>query len=70
MRDQLTLLRMRNLCPAFGFDASFTCAQDGSALHMIWEKNGMRARLDADLATLAFTAQAETPDGTLTFAQQ
>ena len=70
VRDQLTLLRMRNLCPAFGFDASFTCAQDGSALHMTWEKNGMRARLDADLATLAFTAQAETPDGTLTFAQQ
>ena len=70
VRDQLTLLRMRNLCPAFGFDASFTCAQDGSALHMAWEKNGMRARLDADLATQAFTAQAETPDGTLTFAQQ
>ena len=70
VRDQLTLLRMRNLCPAFDFDASFTCAQEGSALRMTWEKDGMRACLDADLVTLAFTAQADTPDGALTFAQR
>ena len=69
VRDQLTLLRMRNTCPAFGFDAAFACAQDGSVVEMTWEKDGKRAQLRADLATLSFTAQADTDGGVMTYAQ-
>ena len=69
VRDQLTLLRMRNTCPAFGFDAAFACAQDGSVVEMTWEQNGKRARLRADLAALSFTVQADTDSGVMTYAQ-
>ena len=69
VRDQLTLLRMRNTCPAFGFDAAFACAQDGSVVEMTWEKDGRRAQLRADLAALSFTAQADTDAGVMTYTQ-
>ena len=60
VQNQLTLLKMRNTCEAFGFDASLTVEQP--APHRIifrWQKGTHRACLDADLSTCAFTVQAD-----------
>ena len=60
VRDQLALLRMRNTCPAFDFDAKMTvrCPKPDE-LEITWEKDGSCARLNANLTTYAFTAQAD-----------
>ena len=54
VQKQLELLRFRNTCPAFGFDAVFSCSLEGPVLKLGWEKNGVHAVLTADLATLEY----------------
>jgi sucrose phosphorylase len=64
---QLALLRFRNTCPAFGFDARLSILSgDAAALGLHWENKGYCATLQADLRTGAFTitagpAGSETP---------
>ena len=60
VRDQLALLRMRNTCPAFDFDADMTvCQPQNDQLEIIWEKDGSRASLRANLTTYEFAAQTD-----------
>lgn len=60
VRDQLALLRMRNTCPAFDFDADMTVRQpQNDQLEIIWEKDGSRAILRANLTTYEFAAQTD-----------
>ena len=62
VRDQIALLKFRNTCPAFGFDAQLTieCLCE-SRLYMSWENNGCKAILDADLASHVFTVTTSNP---------
>ena len=63
VKDQLLLMRVRNQCPAFADDAWPEVTLSGaSCLHFLWEKNGCRAELTADLSTLAFEIKADLPD--------
>ncbi len=60
VKDQLALLRMRNACPAFGFDARLTLEQPAPHLLTLrWERQGAQAELHADLRTAAFRVQAQ-----------
>ncbi|MBQ7825451.1 MAG: hypothetical protein IJ337_03755, partial [Clostridia bacterium] len=71
VRDQLALLRMRNACAAFGFDADFVIEQKaGNRLCMAWEKGGARASLEIGLETLAFVIEADMPDGVFRYEQE
>jgi sucrose phosphorylase len=55
VQEQLKLLRLRNTCPAFGFDAKLTILQsDSHILKLQWENNGYRATLDADLKEYSY----------------
>lgn len=70
VRDQLTLLRMRNACPAFAFDAAMTFeATAPDEMTVTWRKDGARASLTANLSTLAFCAEADTAGGKQTYRQ-
>jgi sucrose phosphorylase len=51
---QLELLRLRNTCPAFGFDAEFLSKCEGSKLEMCWKKDGYEAKLNVDFDTMKF----------------
>jgi sucrose phosphorylase len=56
---QLALLRFRNTCPAFGFDARLSVLPgDVANLGLRWANNGYCATLAADLRTGAFTITA------------
>lgn len=71
VRDQLALLRMRNACAAFGFDADFVIEQKaGNRLCMAWEKGGARASLEIGFETLAFVIEADMPDGVFRYEQE
>ena len=64
VRQQLELLRMRNTCKAFDFDADFVIAQpEKHILQMTWSKDGAQASLKADLKTLSFELSADVPGG-------
>jgi hypothetical protein len=59
VQQQLDLLRFRNTCPAFGFDATCTVVDTpANRLTLIWRKNGHMATLEADLAACTFTIAA------------
>ncbi|MBR6027876.1 MAG: glycosidase [Clostridia bacterium] len=65
VQRQLELLRLRNAAPALDFDAALTLTQPASdQLVFRWEKDGFTAELKADLSTCAFTAEADTAEGT------
>lgn len=67
VRRQLELLRIRNTCPAFGFDARMTVEQQGPRRFSIeWEKEGHTAKLRVDLDRYAF---AVALDGRTAFVQ-
>jgi len=60
VRDQLTLLRIRNTSEAFGQDAELTVEQPESArLLFSWRKGGDCARLAANLRTCQFSIETE-----------
>lgn len=59
VQQQLDLLRFRNTCPAFGFDA--TCIMGdtpANQLSLVWRNKGHEATLEADLATCTSTITA------------
>ena len=50
VQEQLNLLRFRNTCPAFGFDAELIIQDsDPHQLNIVWSKDGHVASLRADL---------------------
>ena len=64
VKQQLELLKMRNTCKAFDFDADFASAQpEKHILEMIWQKDEARAMLKADLKKLTFEVKADLPNG-------
>ena len=55
VQDQLTLLRFRSSCPAFGFDARLEVVPtEPGRLTLRWERAGRVAVLEADLVTRGF----------------
>ena len=70
VRDQLQLLRMRNACGAFGFDADMRFElTDAHSLRIQWQSQGSRAVLEADLVSCAFSVEADLPEGPFVFRQ-
>ena len=62
---QLDMLRARNACAAFGFDAALEIEQpDAGVLRMTWRQGGATATLRADIGRLTFCMEADMPDGT------
>ncbi|MBE5839511.1 alpha-amylase family glycosyl hydrolase [Butyrivibrio sp.] len=55
VKKQLELLRFRNTCPAFGFDANLNVTVDGTKMKFVWENNGQKAVLDADFADYSYS---------------
>ena len=71
VRNQLELLRMRNNCGAFGFDAAFEIAkQDEHKVLFRWEKDGKQAQLTADFSNCSFEIRAEMDDGEFVYVQE
>lgn len=65
VQRQLELLRFRNTFGAFGFDAECEVADtDAGQLVITWRKDGVSARLEADLTSESFTITATDADGT------
>ena len=55
MPKQLALLRLRNICPAFGFDAALEVEVPADdRLTLRWRKDGTEAELTADLTRWDF----------------
>ncbi|SFP98846.1 sucrose phosphorylase [Butyrivibrio proteoclasticus] len=54
VKKQLDLLRFRNTCPAFGFDAKLDVTVDGSLMKFVWENNGHKAALEADFSDYSY----------------
>ena len=70
VRKQLELLRMRNACPAFGFDAALQIGlNDAGNLCIVWNKQSKRAILEANLATYDFFIRADLGDFEFYFEQ-
>ena len=58
VRRQLELLRLRNSCPVFGWDATLTVENPAPAqLTLRWEKEGHTAALTMDLAAERFAIE-------------
>ena len=56
--QQLELIRLRNTCPAFGFDAELTVLpSDDHELKMRWQRQGHTATLEADLKTYRYNIE-------------
>ena len=70
VRKQLELLRFRNACPAFGFDAGMRmdAGRDGR-IRIEWTREGKRAALEADLADCSFAIRGDLPEGEFVFQQ-
>ena len=59
VQQQLELLRFRNSCPAFGFDATCTVGETpANQLSIVWRNEGHEATLEADLTACTFTITA------------
>ena len=59
VRQQLSMLRFRNTCPAFGFDAALTVLDsEPHILKLRWDNKGSHAILEANLADTTFTIDA------------
>ena len=65
VQRQLDLLRMRNTCPAFGWDSTLTVeSQAEHQLTMRWQNKGCTATLTVDLKAETFQVKTTQPDGT------
>ena len=61
VEKQLELLRFRNTCKAFGFDAKLTILpSENHILKLQWENNGCRATLEADLKNFSYKIKTDT----------
>lgn len=70
VRSQMELLRMRNTCPAFDFDAELILEQQDAHLLMLkWQKDGHTAVLKADFHDISFSIEADTSQGKYHFQQ-
>lgn len=71
VQRQLELLRIRNQCPAFGFDATMTISTPSpNLLNIQWENNGCAISLKANLSTAAFwVTGSNIPYGDIEFHQ-
>ena len=68
VQHQLELLRFRNTCPAFGFDAECEVVETpADRVSLVWRKDGHRASLDADLNEYSFSIHAVDGNGQETF---
>lgn len=54
VKEQIEMLRFRNTCQAFGFDAVLEIEGEGSCLIFKWKKNGAEAILKADFETYQY----------------
>lgn len=64
VQKQLSLLRMRNMSPAFSEDAQCKIDTPSSTeLSLSWLKGSYRASLHVDFASCTFTAEADLPRG-------
>ena len=59
VKKQLELLKFRNTCPAFGFDAKLNIENNGTVMKFTWENNGHKAVLTADFADYSFKIDEE-----------
>ncbi len=59
VKEQLDLLRFRNTCPAFGFDAKFKAEAEDGLLTLTWENNGKKAALKANLKDYSYEIVTE-----------
>lgn len=64
VQKQLELLRFRNTCPAFGFDAELKIQGKGNSIMFKWSKNGTETTLDADFTSFKFKIACKTLDKT------
>ena len=55
VQKQVELLRLRNSCPAFDWNAAVTAEAEGDTLTIRWEYEGSEAVLKANLKTFDFT---------------
>lgn len=70
VHSQMELLKMRNTCPAFDFDAELTIEQSEPHLPVLkWQKGGHTAVLHADLRDFSLTIDADTTQGHFHFQQ-
>ena len=51
---QIELLRFRNTCPAFSFDAEFEVETDGTKMTMTWKNQGHTASLKVDFEDYSY----------------
>ncbi len=51
---QIELLRFRNTCPAFSFDADFRVETDGTKMTMTWKNQGHTASLKVDFEDYSY----------------
>jgi sucrose phosphorylase len=59
VKKQLSLLRLRNTCPAFGFDSRLEILDSRpEVLKLRWENSGCAATLDANLKDCSFQIEA------------
>ena len=58
VKKQLELLRFRNNCQAFGFDAEIEIEGQGKNITFKWNNNGTKAILKADFGTCQFEITA------------
>ena len=64
VQQQLILLRFRNLCPAFGFEARLQILEsEPHKIRLKWENQGECALLEADLKTCCFEINAADHEG-------
>lgn len=54
VQNQLELLKFRNACPAFDWNAKITAESTGAALRIRWEYSGHFAELNANLKTMDY----------------
>lgn len=68
---QLDLIRFRNDCPAFGFEARLEILPSApQELRLRWENDGSQATLEADLERLTYRIEARGSGNTWSFSNQ
>ncbi|MBE6002570.1 MAG: glycosidase [Lachnospiraceae bacterium] len=56
---QVEMLKFRNTCPAFSFDADFSVETEGTRMTMTWKNNGNTAALKVDFADYSYEISSE-----------
>lgn len=56
---QVEMLKFRNTCPAFSFDADFSVETEGTRMTMTWKNNGNTAALKLDFADYSYEISSE-----------